>query len=58
MACSGVPAMPDSLTDADCAAVAAASAASGLAVNAVSGTYNMIHPDPAQRAAGMARRGC
>jgi len=55
MACSGLPAMPDSLSDADCAAVAAASSATGLAISAVSGTYNMIHPDPAHRAAGMER---
>jgi sugar phosphate isomerase/epimerase len=55
MACSGLPAMPDSLSDADCAAVAEASATSGMAISAVSGTYNMIHPDPAVRAAGLAR---
>jgi sugar phosphate isomerase/epimerase len=55
MACSGLPAMPDALSDADCAAVRAASDATGLAISAVSGTYNMIHPDPGVRAAGMAR---
>lgn len=55
MACSGLPAMPDALSDAECAAVAETSVTTGLAISAVSGTYNMIHPDPAQRAAGMAR---
>lgn len=55
MACSGLPAMPDALTDAQTAAVAQASAASGVAIAAVSGTYNMIHPDPAVRAKGLQR---
>lgn len=55
MACSGLPAMPDALTHQQAAEVAQASTASGVAISAVSGTYNMIHPDPAVRAAGLAR---
>lgn len=55
MACSGLAAMPDALTKAQTAAVAAASAATGVAIAAVSGTYNMIHPDPAVRATGLRR---
>ena len=55
MACSGLAAMPDELTGAQVAAVADASRAAGVAVAAVSGTYNMIHPDPAVRAAGLRR---
>lgn len=55
MACSGLAAMPDDLTAAQVAAVAEASRATGVAVAAVSGTYNMIHPDPAARAAGLRR---
>jgi sugar phosphate isomerase/epimerase len=55
MACSGLPAMPASLSPADCAAVADAATRTGVAVSAVSGTYNMIHPDPARRAIGLAR---
>lgn len=55
MACSGLEAMPDRLTDAQIAAVAKASADTGVAIAAVSGTYNMIHPDPAVRAAGLQR---
>lgn len=55
MACSGLAAMPDALSVQDVAAVAAASKASGVAIAAVSGTYNMIHPDPAVRAKGLAR---
>lgn len=57
MACSGLPAMPDAVTDAKAKAVAQASAATGVAVAAVSGTYNMIHPDPAVRATGLRRLG-
>lgn len=57
MACSGLPAMPDVVTDADAAAVAQASAATGVAIAAVSGTYNMIHPDPVVRATGLRRLG-
>lgn len=55
MACSGLAAMPDALAAGDVAAVSAASRASGVAISAVSGTYNMIHPDPAVRAKGLAR---
>lgn len=57
MACSGLPAMPDALTHEQAAAVAQASAATGIAIAAVSGTYNMIHPDPAVRATGLRRLG-
>jgi sugar phosphate isomerase/epimerase len=55
MACSGLQAMPDALTQAQTAAVAQASAETGVALAAVSGTYNMIHPDPAVRATGLRR---
>lgn len=57
MACSGLPSMPDALTAAQAAAVAQASEASGVAIAAVSGTYNMIHPDPDVRATGLRRLG-
>lgn len=55
MACSGLPAMPDALTTLDGTAVKQASLATGVAISAVSGTYNMIHPDPAVRATGLRR---
>lgn len=57
MACSGLPAMPEVLTDAQTAAVAQASAGTDVAIAAVSGTYNMIHPDPAVRSTGLRRLG-
>jgi sugar phosphate isomerase/epimerase len=55
MACSGLPAMPDAITPAQAADVARAATETGVAIAAVSGTYNMIHPDPAVRAAGLHR---
>jgi sugar phosphate isomerase/epimerase len=57
MACSGLAAMPESLTEAQVGAVSDAARAAGVAVAAVSGTYNMIHPDPGVRAAGLRRLG-
>jgi sugar phosphate isomerase/epimerase len=55
MACSGLPPMPDHIDEATSRAVAEASAATGVAIVAVSGTYNMIHPDKAVRDLGEAR---
>lgn len=55
MACSGFASMPDAIDPATAAAVAAAARAQDVAVAAVSGTYNMIHPDHGVRAAGMRR---
>lgn len=57
MACSGLAAMPDDVPEAVVRAVAAASTDTGVAIAAVSGTYNMIHPDVAVRAAGLRRLG-
>lgn len=55
MACSGLAAMPDELTSNQMQAVALAAAETGMSIAAVSGTYNMIHPDPAVRATGLRR---
>ena len=57
MACSGLPAMPDAIPAAVTAAIRSASEQQGVAIAAVSGTYNMIHPDVAVRAAGLRRLG-
>jgi sugar phosphate isomerase/epimerase len=57
MACSGLPAMPDAIPDEITADITAASLATGVEVAAVSGTYNMIHPDPSVRATGLRRLG-
>ncbi|MCX7644540.1 MAG: sugar phosphate isomerase/epimerase [Rhodobacteraceae bacterium] len=55
MACSGLPPMPDAIEAGVAMAVGAAARARGLRVFAVSGTWNMIHPDPAVRAEGQRR---
>ena len=55
MACSGLPAMPDHIPDDAAQAVAEASRATGVAIAAVSGTWNMIHPDPDVRETGFRR---
>ncbi|MQT11876.1 sugar phosphate isomerase/epimerase family protein [Segnochrobactrum spirostomi] len=55
MACLGLPSMPDAIAPEAAASVTAAVRETGIAVVAVSGTYNMIHPDPAVRATGLAR---
>jgi sugar phosphate isomerase/epimerase len=55
MACSGLAAMPDLITPDITAAIRQASANTGVAIAAVSGTYNMIHPDPSVRDTGMRR---
>jgi sugar phosphate isomerase/epimerase len=55
MACSGLDPMPDVITADQTAAIRAASLETGVTIAAVSGTYNMIHPDPAVRSAGLRR---
>jgi sugar phosphate isomerase/epimerase len=55
MACSGLAAMPDTISEAEALAVTAAAQSHGVSVCAVSGTYNMIHPDVAVRERGLAR---
>lgn len=55
MTCSGLPSMPDAISPHEAARVAEASAGTGIAIVAVSGTYNMIHPDPRTRADGQRR---
>ncbi len=55
LACSGLPSMPDAVAPEFPAAVVSAAERSGIVISALSGTYNMIHPDPAVRARGLAR---
>ena len=47
--------MPDSIDPRQATRVAEASAHTGVAIVAVSGTYNMIHPDPHVRTVGLRR---
>jgi sugar phosphate isomerase/epimerase len=55
MACSGFDSMPEHISVEAADAVAGAAQSLGLAVVAVSGTYNMIHPDKTRREHGHAR---
>ena len=54
MVCSGLPSLPTVITDAQAEAVAQAARATGVAIAAVSATYNMTHPDDAKRREGRA----
>ncbi|TXH99675.1 MAG: sugar phosphate isomerase/epimerase [Rhizobium sp.] len=55
MACSGLAPMPDVISPSQAVAVAAGAESAGIEIVAVSGTYNMIHPDIAVRQAGHRR---
>ncbi len=54
MACSGIGSLPVEIPQAAAEAVATAARTNRVAIAAVSATYNMLHPDPAQRAQGRA----
>jgi sugar phosphate isomerase/epimerase len=55
LACLGLPSMPERIDPAVAAEIAEAAGRTGVSIAAVSGTYNMIHPDSAVRKAGLAR---
>jgi sugar phosphate isomerase/epimerase len=55
MACSGLPSMPDAIPSGVTLAIRSAAQAANIEIAALSGTYNMIHPDPATRKLGHAR---
>jgi sugar phosphate isomerase/epimerase len=55
MACSGLASMPDTIDEGQAHAIAGAAHKAGIEIAAVSGTYNMIHPDRAVREAGHRR---
>lgn len=57
MTCSGLDALPDLIEMDRATAVADAARDAQVSVSAVSGTYNMIHPDPTVRADGIRRLG-
>jgi sugar phosphate isomerase/epimerase len=57
LACAGLPSMPDEIPQAAVERIRQGCAARGLTLAAVSGTYNMIHPDPVERQAGLRRLG-
>ena len=53
MACAGVPTLPERFDPELCERISGAFAARGLTMAAVSGTFNMIHPDMSVRRAGL-----
>lgn len=57
MVCVGLPEMPDEIDPQMLGVWRAAVAARGLSVASLSGTFNMIHPDVAERQKGLRRLG-
>ncbi|MCS6826612.1 MAG: sugar phosphate isomerase/epimerase [Caldilinea sp.] len=55
LACAGLPSLPDRIERSTARSIREASAARNIDMAAVSGTFNMIHPDPEQRRAGVRR---
>ena len=55
LACAGLPSMPDAVPDEAIRAIDAAAKASGVGLVALSGTYNMAHPDRQVRDNGLRR---
>jgi sugar phosphate isomerase/epimerase len=55
LADAGLPPLPDQITPPQAGEIRDAFAARGIQIAAVSGTYNMIHPDLAERRAGLRR---
>lgn len=55
LACAGGEAMPQHLSAEACAEIREALATRGIRMASVSGTFNMIDPDPVRRADGQAR---
>lgn len=55
LTCVGLPSMPDEISSSVISEIANASKSSGVSMAAISGTYNMAHPDPAIRANGLRR---
>lgn len=51
----GLPELPDTVDEGLCDGVRAAMASRGVEMAALSGTFNMIHPDLQERAAGLRR---
>jgi sugar phosphate isomerase/epimerase len=55
LACAGLATLPDEIDGATCDRIRSAMNLRGLTMAAVSGTFNMIHPDPHQRQEGLRR---
>ncbi|WP_284946685.1 sugar phosphate isomerase/epimerase family protein [Acidisoma cladoniae] len=57
LSCAGLASMPDAVSEKVLRKIRAATKASGVSLVALSGTYNMIHPDEAVRARGLRQLG-
>lgn len=55
LACAGLPSMPDDVPDRAIGAIGTAAKAAGVGLIALSGTYNMAHPDNRIRDDGLRR---
>ena len=55
MTCAGLASMPEAIDPLICDRIRQAVAQRGITMSAVSGTYNMAHPDPVQRDQGLRR---
>ena len=55
MACLGLPSMPNEIATETAQSIVQASKTVGVSIAAISGTYNMIHPDQTVRDTGMQR---
>lgn len=55
MACAGLPTLPDDIAPSLAIRIHEASMSRGIEIAAVSGTYNMAHPAPEARQAGLRR---
>jgi sugar phosphate isomerase/epimerase len=55
LSCAGLPTLPDAIDPAVCDRVRTAATDRGIELAAISGTFNMIHPDAAERRRGLAR---
>ena len=55
LVCAGVPTLPERLEPALCARIRSAAHSRDLTIVAISGTFNMIHPDLEQRRVGFER---
>ncbi|HXX79033.1 MAG TPA: sugar phosphate isomerase/epimerase [Ktedonobacteraceae bacterium] len=55
MKCAGLPSLPDHIENSTSVRIQVAAALRNIDIAAVSGTYNMIHPDPEERQAGLQR---
>ena len=56
-ACAGLPSLPDRIEPKLADGVRKAAVERGIAIAAVSGTFNMIHPDPKERHDGLRKLG-